>query len=189
MLRGWNGHRTGPDPPVPRGEAVPVSAPVRERTGFSPRTIGNAERGTHPPSLALRRALDQALKQASEAQRNRFLAALQQDCADQGSRAHDAWHVASLPLSNSHQLTAHLHDIEQRDETLVTSDGNSTFGWFGRGDLEAIREMASIDRRTRRTRPRLPQHRVILTPDTRLQPWEKRDSWQASRLRSSPSRR
>ncbi len=26
--------------------------------GFDKRTIGNAERGTHPPSLALRRALD-----------------------------------------------------------------------------------------------------------------------------------
>ena len=43
--------------------------------GFAMRTIGNAERGTHPPSLALRRALDQALENASEVQRNRFLAA------------------------------------------------------------------------------------------------------------------
>jgi DNA-binding XRE family transcriptional regulator len=44
--------------------------------GFAKRTIGNAERGAHPPSLALRRALDDALEKASEAQRDRFLAAL-----------------------------------------------------------------------------------------------------------------
>ncbi|MGH3931349.1 MAG: hypothetical protein ACRDTF_15420 [Pseudonocardiaceae bacterium] len=44
--------------------------------GFAPRTIGNAERGTHPPSLALRRALDQALEHISDAQRDRFLAAV-----------------------------------------------------------------------------------------------------------------
>ncbi|MGH3773796.1 MAG: XRE family transcriptional regulator, partial [Pseudonocardiaceae bacterium] len=36
---------------------------------------GNAERGAHSPSLALRRALDQALEKASDAQRDRFLAA------------------------------------------------------------------------------------------------------------------
>jgi DNA-binding XRE family transcriptional regulator len=33
--------------------------------GFAERTIGNAERGVHPPSLALRRALDQALENAT----------------------------------------------------------------------------------------------------------------------------
>ncbi len=43
--------------------------------GFTKRTIGNAERGAHPPSLALRRALDDALENASDAQRARFLAA------------------------------------------------------------------------------------------------------------------
>lgn len=43
--------------------------------GFAKRTVGNAERGAHPPSLALRRALDHALEKASDAQRNRFLAA------------------------------------------------------------------------------------------------------------------
>jgi transcriptional regulator with XRE-family HTH domain len=43
--------------------------------GFEKRTIGNAERGAHPPSLALRRALDQALEKASDVQRDRFLAA------------------------------------------------------------------------------------------------------------------
>lgn len=43
--------------------------------GFTKRTIGNAERGTNPPSLSLRRALDDALENASDAQRDRFLAA------------------------------------------------------------------------------------------------------------------
>ena len=44
--------------------------------GFAMRTIGNAERGTHPPSLAVRRALDQVLENATDAQRDRFLAAV-----------------------------------------------------------------------------------------------------------------
>lgn len=35
-----------------------------------------AERGVHPASLSLRRALDRALEQASDAQRDRFLAAV-----------------------------------------------------------------------------------------------------------------
>jgi transcriptional regulator with XRE-family HTH domain len=43
--------------------------------GFVKRTVGNAERGVHPPSLALRRALDKALEKASDAQRDRFFAA------------------------------------------------------------------------------------------------------------------
>ncbi len=44
--------------------------------GFTKRTVGNAERGAHPPSLALRRALDHALEKASDAQRDRFVAGL-----------------------------------------------------------------------------------------------------------------
>ncbi|MGH3799808.1 MAG: XRE family transcriptional regulator [Pseudonocardiaceae bacterium] len=44
--------------------------------GVAKRTVGNAERGAHPPSLALRRALDQALEHASDVQRARFLAAV-----------------------------------------------------------------------------------------------------------------
>lgn len=44
--------------------------------GFAKRTIGNTERGTHPPSLALRRALDHAWEKASDVQRDRFLAVL-----------------------------------------------------------------------------------------------------------------
>jgi len=42
--------------------------------GFAERTIGNAERGTHQPSLALRHALDHAWEKTSKAQRDRFLA-------------------------------------------------------------------------------------------------------------------
>lgn len=44
--------------------------------GVATRTIGNAERGAHPPSLVVRRALDDALERASDIQRDRFLAAL-----------------------------------------------------------------------------------------------------------------
>jgi DNA-binding XRE family transcriptional regulator len=47
--------------------------------GFAKRTVGNAERGTHPPSLALRRALDHAFEKASDAQRDRFLAVSAKD--------------------------------------------------------------------------------------------------------------
>jgi hypothetical protein len=43
--------------------------------GSAKRTLGNVERGTHPPSLALRRALNQALDHASDAQRARFFTA------------------------------------------------------------------------------------------------------------------
>jgi DNA-binding XRE family transcriptional regulator len=131
-----------------RAVGLSLSQPqFAKELGFASRTIGNAERGTHPPSLALRRALDQALEQASDTQRNRFLAAvapLQADCTAQDSKAHDTRDVASLPRTDSRWLTAHLNDIEQRDETLVTSAGDSAFSWFGRGDLEAVREMASI---------------------------------------------
>jgi hypothetical protein len=130
--------------------AVGLSLPqptFAKELGFCLRTIGNAERGTHPPGLALRRALDQALERASEAQRNRFfaaVAALPEDRTDQDTKAHDAGHVASPPRTNSRWLTVHLDDIAQRDETLVESAGSSAFGWFGRGDLEAVREMASL---------------------------------------------
>lgn len=109
--------------------------------GFAPRTIGNAEHGTHPPSLALRHALDQALEQVSDAQRNRFLAAvaalpetgLPEDHATRESTVRD---VASPPLTNARQLTAHLDDIAQRYETtLVASADNSAFGWFRKQSL------------------------------------------------------
>lgn len=57
--------------------------------GVAKRTIGNAERGAHPPSLALRRALDQALQHASDAQRDRFLAAV------------DAHHTTRIRISEA----------------------------------------------------------------------------------------
>ena len=50
--------------------------------GFAKRTVGNAERGVHPPSLSLRRALDQALENASALQRDRFFTGLAADHAD-----------------------------------------------------------------------------------------------------------
>lgn len=56
------------------------SQPEFARTiGFAARTVGNAERSAHPPSLALRRALDHQLDAASGIQRDRFLAALRAD--------------------------------------------------------------------------------------------------------------
>lgn len=48
--------------------------------GFDKRTIGKAERGTHAPGLALRRALDQAFHRMSDIQRDRFLAAVAAEC-------------------------------------------------------------------------------------------------------------
>ncbi|MDQ3760530.1 MAG: hypothetical protein M3460_02170 [Actinomycetota bacterium] len=39
---------------------------------FAKRTIGNAEHGTHLPSLALRRALDRVFENASDIQRGRL---------------------------------------------------------------------------------------------------------------------
>jgi hypothetical protein len=59
--------------------------------GFVKRTVGNAERGVHPPSLALRRALDHAWEKATDAQRDRFLAA-------------SAAPVRSLSAATSHGL-------------------------------------------------------------------------------------
>lgn len=47
--------------------------------GFTKRTIGNAERGSCALSLSLRRAMDEALEKATEAQRERFFAILPTD--------------------------------------------------------------------------------------------------------------
>ncbi|MBV8539147.1 MAG: hypothetical protein JO364_19745 [Pseudonocardiales bacterium] len=41
--------------------------------GSAKRTVGNAERGAHSPSLALRRALNHTVEQASDVQHDRFL--------------------------------------------------------------------------------------------------------------------
>jgi transcriptional regulator with XRE-family HTH domain len=44
--------------------------------GAAPKTVRNWERGQHPPSLALQRALDQAWESASPGQKKRFFASL-----------------------------------------------------------------------------------------------------------------
>lgn len=67
--------------------------------GFAKRTIGNAERGTHPLSLAVRRALDQALEQLSDAQRERFFAAL---ATDHGT--HPVVHLTTAALGSVEPL-------------------------------------------------------------------------------------
>ncbi len=90
--------------------------------GFTPRTIGNAERGAHPPSLALRRALDRALEQASDVQRNRFLAAVARHEEKEVARDSKECDARRVTLStNARQLTAHLDDIAQRYETLPSA--------------------------------------------------------------------
>ncbi|MGH3913660.1 MAG: helix-turn-helix domain-containing protein [Pseudonocardiaceae bacterium] len=89
-----------------------------KKLGFASRTIGNAERGAHPPSLAVRRALDQALEQASEIQSNRFLSALAALPETGATQDPKTRHMVSLPLTNARQLTASLDDIAQRYETL-----------------------------------------------------------------------
>jgi transcriptional regulator with XRE-family HTH domain len=76
--------------------------------GFAQRTIDNAERGTHPPSLALRRALDQVLAQASDAQRERFLAALaareEADHAESSARVDPAVAVSTSRLQEDMEV-------------------------------------------------------------------------------------
>jgi hypothetical protein len=76
--------------------------------GFAERTIGNAERSTHSPSLDLRRALDQALEHASDAQRDRFLAAVTTE--DQSTASPHPRHCAShLPGPEFHDRTLAPH--------------------------------------------------------------------------------
>ena len=69
--------------------------------GFTKRTVGNAERGVHPPGLALRRTLDHTLEKASDAQRDRFLAA---------PPAHTvAWLLSRAPLPGWCPLLLECH--------------------------------------------------------------------------------
>src|SRR6267154_1867886 len=44
--------------------------------GAAPKTVRNWERGQHPPSLVLQRALDRAWESASSEQKRRFFASL-----------------------------------------------------------------------------------------------------------------
>jgi DNA-binding XRE family transcriptional regulator/tetratricopeptide (TPR) repeat protein len=88
--------------------------------GFAKRTVGNAERGAHPPSLALRRALDQALEKATDAQRDRFLANLPTD------------HHAT-PAGPGHTANPTLESVELLRQTEATD--------LGTGTLEQLEEL------------------------------------------------
>ena len=90
--------------------------------GFEKRTIGNAERGVHPPSLALRRALDRALEHATDVQRNRFLTA-----------------VAALPRTHAHMPTAFGWFRAQSAPPTATRA-------VGMTDVQIIREMTQTFR-------------------------------------------
>ncbi len=92
--------------------------------GFTKRTVGNVERGAHPPSLARRRALDHALEKASDAQREGFLAALP---ADHDHDAAPAIRATSPPLEAVELLrqteasdlgAGTLEQLEERVERL-----------------------------------------------------------------------
>ncbi|MGH3913614.1 MAG: helix-turn-helix domain-containing protein [Pseudonocardiaceae bacterium] len=85
--------------------------------GFTKRTIGNAERGTHPPSLALRRALDEAVENASDAQRTRFLAA-----TAQGPGAVPADRTPIGVQSIEHSLPHHSHLFPDLNLSTDVSD-------------------------------------------------------------------
>ena len=76
--------------------------------GFAKRTIGNAERGAHPPSLALRRALDHALDNTSDIQRDRFLAAV---AADQGTATLIHSSVGREPFGSHTSQVSALHGL------------------------------------------------------------------------------
>jgi DNA-binding XRE family transcriptional regulator len=113
--------------------------------GFAERTIGNAERGTHSPSLALRRALDQALEHASDVQRDRFLAAVTAE--DQGiaslAPALSSAAAASLrafPVT-SYVDTVYLEAVQQHIRHIIELDGR-----FGGTDLAplAVRFFRSV---------------------------------------------
>ncbi|HEY2723088.1 MAG TPA: hypothetical protein VGI84_00250 [Pseudonocardiaceae bacterium] len=82
--------------------------------GFTKRTVGNAERGEHPPSLALRQALDNAVAQASDLQRNRFLEAV----ATEDNNPPEAHHatVFATPTLESIELlrSAEASDLDRR---------------------------------------------------------------------------
>ncbi|MGH3867490.1 MAG: XRE family transcriptional regulator [Pseudonocardiaceae bacterium] len=114
--------------------------------GFEKRTIGNAERGAHPPGLALRRALDQALERASDIQRARFLAAEDQSVASPAHGTFPALGVtaaASLrtfPVT-SYADTAYLETVQQHTLQIIELDGR-----FGGTDLAplAVRFFRSV---------------------------------------------
>ena len=113
--------------------------------GFAKRTIGNAERGTHSLSLALRRALNQALEHASDAQRDRFLAAIATEDQGIASLAHGtapttfpALSVTTAPSLltfpvRSYADTAYLEAVQQHIRHVIELDGR-----FGGTDLAPL---------------------------------------------------
>ncbi|MGH3924828.1 MAG: hypothetical protein ACRDTT_18535, partial [Pseudonocardiaceae bacterium] len=99
-----------------------------KKTGFAKRTIGNAERGAHPPGLALRRALDHALESASDAQRDRFRSAIAAHSGT-GPVVHDTSPTA--PVSLQPAQTSLPHDVvasrsAARTKVLLDTVGPST---------------------------------------------------------------
>ncbi|MGH3754213.1 MAG: hypothetical protein ACRDRP_16270 [Pseudonocardiaceae bacterium] len=90
--------------------------------GFTKRTVGNAERGAHPPSLALRRALDQALEKASNAQRDRFLAAL--------AAAQTATQVMSASRDDGLHPAEPLESLAVQREVAMAAAESARFGQF-----------------------------------------------------------
>ncbi len=113
--------------------------------GVAKRTIGNAERGAHPPSLALRRALDQALEHASDAQRDRFLAAITTEDQSIASLAHGTTPATFPALSftaapslitfpvTSYADTAYLEAVQQHIWQIIELDNR-----FGGTDLAGL---------------------------------------------------
>lgn len=99
--------------------------------GVAKRTVGNAERGTHPPGLALRRALDQALEHASDVQRGRFLAAITEDQSI-ASLVHGTTPAVSFPVT-SYADTAYLEAVQQYIWQIVELDNR-----FGGADLAGL---------------------------------------------------
>lgn len=115
--------------------------------GFAKRTIGNAERGAHPPCLALRRALDQALERATDIQRARFLAAEDQSIASPADGTFPALSVTAAAVSlrafpvTSYADTAYLEAVQQHTLQIIELDGR-----FGGTDLAplAVRFFRSV---------------------------------------------
>lgn len=124
--------------------------------GFAKRTIGNAERGTHAPSLALRRALDHALEHTSDAQRGRFLAAIAAEDRRIASLAHGTTSVTFPVLSvttapslltfpgTSYADIAYLEAVQQHIQYILELEDR-----FGGTDLAplAVRFFRSLHQR------------------------------------------
>lgn len=97
-----------------------------KESGFAKRTIGTAERGTHPPSLALRHALDQILEQASDAQRERFLAAVAaQEAADLAESSDRVDPTVAVPTSRRQEdMEVALMSAADESARLLAVDGS-----------------------------------------------------------------